>query len=110
MGAHFAHHSCVRDVMAACCRDIIVLNGFESVGTVKAFLGGIVGAGANALAESSKFICVGGIPDVFVAGVSAELAVFEQVASGCIQDWECVCRGGRVGVTVCLGEERVWVG
>lgn len=42
---------------------------------------------ADALAEASNFIGVGGVPSIFVFGVTAELAVFQYYTSFMVEDW-----------------------
>ena len=60
-------------------RDIIVLNTKEGIGAIDTFCAGL-GAGANALAESTKFICIRGVPSCLVPWVTAELVVIEELA------------------------------
>ncbi len=59
--------------------DIFVLNQEEGIGTIGTCCAGL-GAGADALAESAKFVCIGGVPSCLVPGVRAELAVFKELA------------------------------
>jgi hypothetical protein len=70
--------------------DILVLDQEEGIGTIDTFCAGL-GAGANALAESTKFICIRGVPSCLVPGVTAELVVFKELARCWIQH-QTVCR------------------
>ena len=47
------------------------------------------------MAESSKFIGIGGIPDLFVSWVAAKLAMFELFTRGYVEDR--ACERGRRG-------------
>jgi hypothetical protein len=50
----------VGDFPAALGWDLVVQDGEEGVGAFDALA--IIGTGANALAQASKFVCIGGIP------------------------------------------------
>ena len=58
------------------------MNGTEGIGAFDALLGGVGGVRANALAESSKFVCIGCVPHGLVGGMMVQLAMFEQLTGG----------------------------
>ncbi len=75
----FADYKGMADFLSLVRWDIFVLNQKESIGTINTFCAWL-GAGVDALAESAKFICIGGVPSCLVLGVTAELMVFEEPA------------------------------
>ena len=93
MGAHFAYHSGVSDVRPAVGGDVVVVDWTKGIGAFDSLLGRVCWVVTDALAESSKFVGVGGIPDFFVGRVVAELAMFELFAGCGIKDrarlWAC---------------------
>jgi hypothetical protein len=74
----FADYKGMADFLSLVRWDIFVLNQEEGIGTIDMFCAGL-GAGADALAESAKFVCIGGVPSYLVQGVTAELAVFKNL-------------------------------
>ncbi len=58
----------------------------KGVGAINAFVGGIVAVRANALAEPTKFIGIGGVPNRFVVRVGMEVVVFKHTAGSGVQD------------------------
>ena len=65
--------------------DVLISDDPEGVGTFDT-LTGLGGVGANALAEAAEFIGVGSVPDVFVRGMLAKLAMLQILAGGSIKD------------------------
>ncbi len=68
------------DLLSLVRRDIIVLDTEEGIGAIDTFCAGLR-AGTNALAESAKFVCIRRVPRGLVPGVTAELVVFQKLAS-----------------------------
>ena len=87
--AYFTHDSCVRDVVPAVQRDVMVADRFEGIGAVDSFFGGIGRVGSNALAEAAEFVCVGFIPGFFVGRVSSQLSMLQHSSCFGVQDWRC---------------------
>ena len=56
----------------------------ESVSARDSFGGG-GGSRPNSLAQSSQLVGVGGVPSCLVAGISTELAIFEEFTSGGVE-------------------------
>ena len=61
-------------------RDIIVLDTEEGIGAIDMFCAGLC-ASTNSLAESAEFVCIRHVPRGLVPGVTAELVVFQKLAS-----------------------------
>ncbi len=61
--------------------NIVVVNEKES-GSARNSFGGGGGSRPNPLAQSSKLVGVGGVPSCLVAGISTELAMFEEFIRG----------------------------
>ncbi len=68
----------VADFLALVERDVVVVDETEGVGTCYP-LAIWRRAGTNALAETTKFVGIGGIPRGFVMGVTTKLAMFKEV-------------------------------
>lgn len=75
------------DLLALVEGDVLEVDEKEGVGTSHPLLGGR-SASANALAEPPEFVSVGSIPNSLVAGVPAELAMFQEFTCSRIQDRE----------------------
>ena len=64
--------------------NIVIVDEKEGVSARNSFGGG-GGSRPNTLAQSFKLVGVGGAPSCFVAGISTELAMFEELTSGGIE-------------------------
>jgi hypothetical protein len=82
-----ADNLCVEDFLALVERDVVVVNETESVGICYP-LAIWRRARTNALAETTKFVGIGGIPRGFVTGVRTKLAMFKEVTCSRVQDRE----------------------
>ena len=70
----------VADFLLFVVGNIIIVNEKKGVSARDSFgVGG--GSRSNSLAQSSELVGVGGVPSCLVAGVSAELAMFEEFTS-----------------------------
>ena len=69
--------------------DVIILDQEEGIGTINTFCAGL-GTGSDALTKSAKFICVRFIPRFFIPGITAELAMFKELAHCRIKHRVCV--------------------
>ncbi len=58
----------------------------KGVGALNAFARRSGTAGADTLAETAKFVGVGGVPNGLIGRMGAEVAVFEHTAGSRIQD------------------------
>jgi hypothetical protein len=80
----FTYHHGVADFFPFMDRDVVIVNKKEGVSACNPFcVGGRTKA--CALALPSKFIGVRYVPGGFVAGVTAELAMFKEFASGGVE-------------------------
>ncbi len=75
------------DFLALVERDVIVVDETEGVRTCN-LLTIWRRAGTDALAETTKFVDIGGIPRGFVTGVTTKLAMFKEVTCSRVQDGE----------------------
>ena len=57
-------------------RSFFITDYMKSVGAFHSLLGGILGVGANSLAELSKLVAVGRVLRLGQAGVTAQCAMF----------------------------------
>ena len=55
---------------------VFITDDMKSVGVVHSFLGGVLGIGANSLAQTSNLVAVGRVPRLGQAGVTAHCAIF----------------------------------
>ena len=80
-------HFGVGDLFATLLCYVLILYDLEGIGAFDtlASLGGVV---AGTLAEVSEFIRVGAVPDVFVGGMLAELAMLQGLAGGGVKKVE----------------------
>jgi hypothetical protein len=77
----------VADFLALVERDVVVVDETEGVGTCSP-LAIWHRAGTDALAETTEFIGIRGIPCGFVMGVTTKLAMFKEVTCSRVQDGE----------------------
>jgi hypothetical protein len=77
----------VADFLALVERDVVVVDETGGVGTCYP-LAIWRRAGTNALAETTEFVGIGGIPCGFVTGVPTKLAIFKEVICDRVQDGE----------------------
>ena len=89
MGFDFTHDAGIGYFLAAISGDVFIPDGEEGVGAGDP-LALPARTRTDALAEAAKFVGVGGVPDVFVEGVLAQLAVTQGLA-GCVHDWHGPC-------------------
>ncbi len=64
--------------------NIVIVDAKEGVSAHNSFGGG-GGSQPNPLAQSSELVGVGPVPSCFVAGISTELAMFEEFTRGWIE-------------------------
>ena len=57
-------------------RNVFITDDMKSVSAFYSFLGGVLGVGANTLAQSSKLVSVGRVLRLGQAGVTAHCAIF----------------------------------
>ena len=74
--ADFADNFGVGDLVASVERDVVIVNDVEGVCALDSFVGTRI-VGADALAESAEFVCIGFAPYRAKFRVSAELFVIE---------------------------------
>ncbi len=74
---NFTDNKRMADLLLLVLWNIVILDQEECIGTIDTFCAGR-GAGADALTESAKFVCVGLVPCFFVPGVTAELTVLKE--------------------------------
>jgi hypothetical protein len=77
----------VTDFLALVERDVFVADETEGVSTCYS-LAIWRRAGTDALAETTKFVGIGGIPRGFVTGVRTKLVMFKEVTCSRVQDRE----------------------
>jgi hypothetical protein len=77
----------VADFLALVKRDVVVVDETEGVGTCYP-LAIWPRAGTDALAETTEFVGIGGIPHGFVTGVTTKLAMFKEFTCSRVQEGE----------------------
>ena len=80
-------HFGVGDLFATLLWDVLILDDLEDIGNFDK-LASLGGVGSDTLAEAAEFIGVGAVPDVFVGGMLAELAMLQGLAGGGFKDGE----------------------
>ena len=83
----FANHFSVCDLFASFRWNVFVSDDMKGFCACDALLGAS-GILADALAETSKFVCIRAVPGVFVFGMTAEGAMLERQAGGGVEDGE----------------------
>ena len=86
LGPVLADDLCVGDLSEMVRQDILVGDDMKCVGSLNPFFGGVQWVMARTLAELAKLIRVGGVPDILILGVMAELAVLKGVACVMVED------------------------
>ncbi len=86
LGSVFTDNECVSDVGAAIVRDAVVGYGAECVGAFNPLFGRVIGVTTYTLAELPQLICIRFVPNGLVAGVTSQLSVFQDGASGHVHD------------------------
>lgn len=82
--ANLADHHGMADFLALGGRDVLVVDEKECVGTFYPLFGWC-SPRANALAEPTQFVGIGGIPNRFVAWVPTQLAMLKEFTCGRVQ-------------------------
>ena len=82
--ANLADHHGMADFLALGGRDVLVVDEKECVGTFYSLFGWC-SPRANALAEPTQFVGIGGIPNRFVAWVPPQLAMLKEFTCGRVQ-------------------------
>ena len=77
----------VGDLFAKLQWDVFISDDLQGIGAFDT-LAGLGGVVADTLAEASEFIRVGAVPDVFVGGMFAELAMLQGLAGGGVKEVE----------------------
>ena len=87
VGLDFTNHFSVCDLLASFRWNVFVSDDMKGFSTCNALLvaSGIL---ADALAETTKFVCIQAVPGVFVFGMTAEGAMLKQQAGGGVEDGE----------------------